>query len=58
MEELQRQILAHLLPEPVTGPVALPFTPRQVAHLERARVALDQQDWDGVRRECGRVVDE
>ena len=58
MEELQRQILAHLLPEPVTGPVALPFTPRQVAHLERARVALDQPDWDGLRRECGRVVDE
>jgi tRNA modification GTPase len=58
MEDLQRQILSRLLPEPVTGPVALPFTPRQVAHLEQARTALAQGDWDGIRRECARVVGE
>jgi tRNA modification GTPase len=58
MDDLQRQILTRLLPEPVTGPVALPFTPRQVAHLEQARTALAQGDWDGIRRECARVVGE
>jgi len=56
MEELQRQIMARLLPAPVTGPVALPFTPRQVMHLEQARLALDEGDWERVERECVRVV--
>lgn len=57
MEKLQRQIMARLLPAPVTGPVALPFTPRQVTHLEQARLALDEGDWEGVLRECARVVE-
>lgn len=57
MEELQRQIMARLLPAPVTGPVALPFTPRQVTHLEQARLALDEGDWERVERECVRVVE-
>ena len=56
MEELQRRIMACLLPEPVTGPVAIPFTPRQVTHLELARLALDEGDWERVERECVRVV--
>ncbi|MFN7803144.1 MAG: GTPase [Planctomycetaceae bacterium] len=56
MEELQRQIMGRLLPEPVTGPVALPFTPRQVAHLEQFRLALDEGDWDRVELECWRVI--
>jgi len=58
MDELQHRVMARLLPAPVTGPVALPFTPRQVRHLELARAALARGDWEAMTQECHRVTGE
>jgi len=56
LQELKQQIIERLLPALVSGPVALPFTCRQVSHLDQARASLLQGDWDGLTRECARVV--